>query len=349
MSRVSVKGLRKSFGPAEVLRGVDLEVDDAEILAVLGPSGCGKTTLLRIVAGFLPPDTGVVALDGTTVADDRGSVPAWRRQVGYVPQEGALFPHLDVRDNILFGLRRQERTDKRLNELLTLTELPATLADAYPRELSGGQQQRVALARALAPQPRVVLLDEPFSSLDAVLRLSAGREVISVLRNAGSTALLVTHDQGEALSLADRVAVMDDGVILQIDTPAQVYGAPASQHVGRIVGDSNLVPADMRGEVARCLLGDVQLQSPPPGFRGERVTLLVRPEQLRLVPDAGPGTGPGPGTAQVDEVVFYGPHALVRLTLPDGSRLLSRVDTGQVPEVGAQVGVEIAGVAGVFA
>ncbi len=342
MSRVSVKSLHVSFGSHEVLHGVDLEVDDGEILAVLGPSGCGKTTLLRVVAGFLRPDAGVVALDGVTVADERTCVPAWRRLVGYVPQEGALFPHLDVRGNILFGLPRRERTDARLREMLHLAELPQSVARSFPRELSGGQQQRVALARALAPGPRVVLLDEPFSSLDAALRASAGREVTAVLRNAGSTAMLVTHDQGEALSLADRVAVLDDGLIRQVDRPAQLYGAPVDPRVGRFVGDANLLPAELRGAAAVCALGTVPLDSRPPGADGTRVTLLVRPEQLRVVLTDAP-------TWRVDEVVFYGPHASLRLSGQDGTRLLARVDPGTVPAVGDRVGIEVTGHSGVFA
>ena len=342
MSRVSVKGLRKSFGSTEVLHEVDLEVDDAEILAVLGPSGCGKTTLLRIVAGFLEPDAGVVALDGVTVADARLSLPAWRRRLGYVPQEGALFPHLDVRANILFGLRRRERTSQRLAAMLRLAELPESVASAYPRELSGGQQQRVALARALAPGPRVVLLDEPFSSLDAALRVSAGREVTTVLRNAGTTALLVTHDQGEALSLADRVAVMDDGVIRQVDTPSQLYGAPVDQRVGRFVGDANLLPGELHGDTAVCVLGTVPLPPGPVGQDGTKVTLLVRPEQLRLEP------APGSAGAIVVEVVFYGAHASVRVSLPEGTTLLVRADPAHLPAVGDQVGVAVTGVSGVF-
>jgi iron(III) transport system ATP-binding protein len=310
---------------------------------VLGPSGCGKTTLLRILAGFLDPGAGVVALDGTTVADDRGSVAAWRRRVGYVPQEGALFPHLDVRGNVLFGLPRRERTEQRLGEMLRLAELPRAVARAYPRELSGGQQQRVALARALAPGPRVVLLDEPFSSLDAALRLSTGREVMSVLRNAGTTALLVTHDQGEALSLADRVAVMDDGVIRQVDTPRELYGAPLDHRVGRFVGDANLATGEWHSGEIRCALGLVPPGCRPPGRDGTPVTVLVRPEQLRIVaPDAASVL------AQVDEVVFYGPFASLRLSLADGAALLARVAPEQVPAVGDRVGVEVTGVSGVF-
>jgi iron(III) transport system ATP-binding protein len=344
VSRVSIKGVRRSFGPKTVLNGVDLEVDDGEVIAVLGPSGCGKTTLLRIVAGFLEPDSGVVALDGATIADGHGSLPAWRRQIGYVPQEGALFPHLDVRGNILFGLPRRHRTNQRLSEMLDLAELPLSVARAYPSELSGGQQQRVALARALAPHPRVVLLDEPFSSLDAALRLSTGREVTAVLRHAGSTALLVTHDQGEALSLADRVAVMDGGVIAQVDSPAQLYGAPVDQRVGRFVGDANLLPGRRDGDTVRCVLGTVTPASRPPGENGAPVTLLVRPEQLRLLT----GTPGGRPVGRVEDVVFYGPHVSVRVTLDDGTVLQARVDPATVPVVGDLVAIEITGVSGVF-
>jgi iron(III) transport system ATP-binding protein len=343
MSHVTMRGLSKSFGSRQVLRGVDLEVKDGEILAVLGPSGCGKTTLLRILAGFLDPDDGEVLFDDAPVAVAGGSVPAWERRVGYVPQEGALFPHLDVRGNILFGLPRRERTAERLEEMLRLAELPPDVASAYPRELSGGQQQRVALARALAPRPRVVLLDEPFSSLDAALRISAGREVTRVLRHAGTTALLVTHDQGEALSLADRVAVMSEGRISQVDRPTELYAAPASAGVGTFVGDANLLVGRLVADGADCALGVVGLPSRPMAEDGATVTLLVRPEHLRLC-----ATAPGRCVAEVDEVVFYGPHASVRLLLQDGTALVARADPAAVPARGAVVGVEVTGVAGVW-
>ena len=343
MSHVTVHGLTKAFGARPVLHGIDLDVQDGEIMAVLGPSGCGKTTLLRILAGFLDPDDGQVRFDDSLVADRSGSVPAWERRVGYVPQEGALFPHLDVRGNILFGLPRRERTGDRLEEMLHLAELPSDVATAYPRELSGGQQQRVALARALAPRPRVVLLDEPFSSLDAALRISAGREVTRVLRHAGTTALLVTHDQGEALSLADRVAVMSEGRISQVDRPAELYAAPADARVGTFVGDANLLVGRLVADGATCALGAVRLRSRPAVEDGDTVTLLVRPEQLRLV-----ATASGRCPAEVVEVVFYGPHASVRLSLEDGTALVARVDPAHVPAQGALVGIEITGVAGVY-
>ena len=339
MSHISVSGLTKSFGSRLVLDSLDLEVEDGEIMAVLGPSGCGKTTLLRILAGFLAPDDGQVDFDATTVAGRSGTVPAWQRKVGYVPQEGALFPHLDVRANILFGLPRKERTSSRLAELLDLAELPREITGSYPRELSGGQQQRVALARALAPRPRVVLMDEPFSSLDAALRISAGREVTRVLRHTKSTALLVTHDQGEALSLADRVAVMEAGRIKQVARPTELYGAPVDVSVGSFVGDANLLPGVLVPTGASCALGTIGVRATPDLAQGSIVTLLIRPEQLRL----GPGDA-----ARVEEVTFYGPHASVRIALPDGTTLLARVDPSAVPVAGDLVGVDVTGVGGVF-
>ncbi|MGA8209592.1 MAG: ABC transporter ATP-binding protein, partial [Nocardioidaceae bacterium] len=231
MSRVRLAGVGRSFGAHRVLDGVDLDIADGEIMGVLGPSGCGKTTMLRIIAGFLAPDEGELFFDATPVA---GLSPQ-RRRVGYVPQEGALFPHLDVRGNILFGLPRKERTDERAAELLDLADLDPTLLHSFPHQLSGGQQQRVALARALAPRPRVVLLDEPFSSLDASLRVSAGRAVTRVLRAAGTTAVLVTHDQGEALSLTDRVAVLRQGRVAQVDSPVRLYRSPVDVGVATFV------------------------------------------------------------------------------------------------------------------
>ena len=220
MTALTIRGLAKAFDATPVLTGVDLDVPAESLTAVLGPSGCGKTTLLRLVAGFLRPDAGTIAFGEEVVAGPGRFVTPQRRRVGYVPQEGALFPHLDVAGNIAFGLPgRARRSRDRLAELLDLVGLDARLAGQYPHELSGGQQQRVALARALAPRPSVVLLDEPFSSLDAGLRESTGRAVAEVLRSARATAVLVTHDQGEALSLADQVAVMRAGRFLQVASP----------------------------------------------------------------------------------------------------------------------------------
>ncbi len=337
MSRVSIEALDKSFGGPPVLSGVDLEIADGDVVAVLGPSGCGKTTLLRIIAGFLDPDGGSVCFDGKPVAARSVCIPPQHRRVGYVPQEGALFPHLDVRGNILFGLPRSERTGDRLSELLDLSELPAEVATRYPHQLSGGQQQRVALARALAPRPRVVLLDEPFSSLDASLRVSAGRAVTRVLRAAGTTAVLVTHDQGEALSLADRVAVMRGGRIAQVASPADLYRAPVDVEVAAFVGGATLLAAELRDRHADSALGPLTVDADSTRTSGA-VTVMVRPEQVRLGRPAD-----GRPAATVEEVAFYGSFATVRLLTDGGVEAVARVPSAEMPLVGDRVSVEVVG------
>ncbi len=345
MSRVTVTNLAKSFAGRPVLRGVNLDIADGEVVALLGSSGCGKTTMLRILAGFLEPDEGTVSFDGTPVAGSGVSVPPQHRKVGYVPQEGALFPHLDVRGNILFGLPRKERTAARLREMLDLAELPEKVARQYPHELSGGQQQRVALARALAPRPRVVLLDEPFSSLDASLRISAGREVTRLLRATGTTAVLVTHDQGEALSLADRVAVMRQGQIAQVDAPVNLYRTPADVEVASFVGGATALPAVLHDARVRCALGELAVAPDLPAAASTDgdVTVIVRPEQIRL--SASLNGGP---TALVEEVAFYGPYATVRLDMEGVGPVLARVEPSAVPQLGARVALEVVGVVVVY-
>ncbi len=281
---VSVRGLQKSFGSHPVLRGVELAVAAGSVAAVLGRSGSGKTTMLRIVAGFERPDAGSVAIGGVVVDEGALHVPVERRRMGYVSQEGNLFPHLDVAANVGFGLPRRARRS-RVGELLTMVGL-AELGGRYPHELSGGEQQRVALARALAPGPRVVLLDEPFASLDAGLRAQVRSDVLSVLRKAGTTAILVTHDQDEALSAADVVAVLRDGVIAQVDTPHDLYNHPADAEIASFVGDANLLPGTRRGSRVETGLGDLVLWHP--GASAEAaLTVLVRPEQLVVTPSAG--------------------------------------------------------------
>lgn len=276
---VSVRGLRKSFGTHEVLTGVDLEVPDGTVAAVLGPSGSGKTTMLRVMAGFDSPDAGSVEIGGALVDDARHHVPVERRRIGYVSQEGSLFPHLDVRANVGFGLRRRAR-GPRVDELLAMVGLES-LARRYPHQLSGGQQQRVALARALAPGPRLVLLDEPFASLDANLRSQVRADVMSVLRRSGTTAILVTHDQDEALSAADVVAVLRDGAIVQVDAPFSLYNHPIDAQVASFVGEANLVGGLARGGSVETALGSLTLFRPG-APEGAELTVLVRPEQLGI-------------------------------------------------------------------
>ncbi|MHB1474126.1 MAG: ABC transporter ATP-binding protein, partial [Dermatophilaceae bacterium] len=251
MTAVTVRNLTKSFDSTEVLRGIDLTVPKESVTAILGPSGGGKTTLLRLIAGFDAPDSGEILLRGQLVCGDGRFVAPQHRRVGYVPQEGALFPHLDVADNISFGLRGRERRDgHRVEELLSLVGLEPAVRQRFPHQLSGGQQQRVALARALAPGPSLILLDEPFSSLDAALREGTGRAVLEALKATHTTALLVTHDQSEALSLADQVAVMRGGTLAQVGTPHEVYRAPADLGVAEFVGAAVIVDADVAEDCA---------------------------------------------------------------------------------------------------
>ncbi len=279
MKLLELEDLWKRRGREWVLRGVSLGLAPGELLAVVGPSGSGKTTLLRLIAGLEPPDRGRVWLQGRDVT----LLPPEKRGIGFVFQDLALFPHLTVYENVAFGLRKEERD--RVEYLLDLLGLVA-FRDRYPDRLSGGQQQRVALARALAPGPRVVLLDEPFSSLDAGLRERTREEVARVLRATGTAALLVTHDQEEALALADRLAVLHQGRIVQEGSPEEVYGRPKTAFVAQFLGGANLVPGEAFGEEADTPLGRVRLDRPARG----RVVLAVRPEHIEVTdPERGRG------------------------------------------------------------
>ena len=240
MSAIRAIGVHKAFAECRAVDGVNLDIETGEIMALLGPSGCGKTTMLRLLAGFERPDQGCIQLDGEIIAGGRTFLPPEKRRLGMVFQDYALFPHLSVRGNVAYALgRRGDRS--RVDEVLELVGL-GELAERAPHELSGGQQQRVALARALAGTPSAVLLDEPFSGLDAALRARVRGEVREILRRAGVTALFVTHDQEEALSLADRVAVMCDGRIAQVGTPEEVYGRPESRWVAEFLGEADVLP-----------------------------------------------------------------------------------------------------------
>ncbi|HSL08304.1 MAG TPA: ABC transporter ATP-binding protein [Pseudonocardiaceae bacterium] len=334
MSELVLRGVSKSFGTTAVLRGVDLTVPQGALAAVLGPSGCGKTTLLRIVAGFDTADAGEVVIDGQVVFGPGSNVPPERRRVGMVPQEGALFPHLSVAGNVGFGLPRGRRST-RVDEMLELVGLGG-YGTRMPAELSGGQQQRVALARALAPGPALVLLDEPFSALDTGLRAALREDVRVALRVTGATAVLVTHDQQEALSTADVVAVLQGGAIAQAGSPADLYRAPRDLDVATFVGAAVVLDAVLRGgDAADCALGTLPVHAADraPGARG---TVVLRPEQLLLGP-------PDRGVlARVEGVVFYGHDSLVRLALADGSALVTaRTMDGHHLHINDEVGLTV--------
>lgn len=332
-----VRGLRKAFD-APVLHGFDLDVEAGTLVTLLGPSGCGKTTLLRLVAGFDRADAGMIEVAGVLVEGrvDGGRpahLPPERRRVAVVPQEGALFPHLSVAANTGFGLPRGQRAGSRVDEVLELVGLPG-LGGRMPHELSGGQQQRVALARALAPGPSLVLLDEPFSALDAGLRAQVRAEVRASLRAAGASAVLVTHDQQEALSVADVVAVVRDGRVVQAADPWTVYAAPVDLGVALFVGEAVVLPGSVSCGSVTSALGPLVTACRLDG----RVSVVVRPEQLEVEPLDLPCVD-----AVVVDRVFFGHDALLHLRLPDGQVAMARTPGFPLPDRGASVKVGVRG------
>ncbi len=323
---IAVERVAKRFGAIAAVDDATLAVDRGEFVALLGPSGCGKTTLLRLIAGFESPDTGTVTIAGETVAG-RAWVPPERRHVAMVFQDYALFPHLTVAANVAFGVPRGERRT-RVPEVLALVGLGG-LGGRYPHELSGGQQQRVALARALAPRPAVVLLDEPWSNIDPLLRSAMRDELAAILRAANATVLLVTHDREEAFSVADRIAVMHEGRIEQTGTPEQVYYEPSSRWSAEFVGASNLLAGRLADGRVETPFGSFLAAG---GNGSSSVQVLIRPELLELVPDAE-------GSGQVVAREFRGHDVFYRVRLDDGTTVCSqRPSTEDVP-LGARVAV----------
>ncbi|HUG46780.1 MAG TPA: ABC transporter ATP-binding protein [Candidatus Limnocylindria bacterium] len=315
---VRLVDVAKHFGPLVALERFDLEVQQGQTLALLGPSGCGKTTALRLIAGFEQPDRGFVEIKGRRVASTDASVPPERRRVGMVFQDFALFPHLSVRQNVAYGVRRDPDRDVRVSELLELVGL-ATDAERMPHQLSGGMQQRVALARALAPRPDVILLDEPFSNLDQALRTQLRTEVRHILRRAEATAVFVTHDQDEALTIADHVCVMSRGRVEQCATPEIVYAEPANAFVAGFVGTANLVHGECLEGIASTRFGQVRLVGAREGRPSGRALVLLRPEHFDVFEAAdGPA---GPDRWRVIDRRFSGAELLYELEATDGQRI----------------------------
>jgi iron(III) transport system ATP-binding protein len=339
MNAITVTDLTAGYGGPPVLERISLTVAAGSTTAVLGPSGGGKTTLLRAIAGFTRPTAGRITIGDRILTDRTTHVDPERRGVGYVRQDGALFPHLDVTGNILFGLpRRQRRQTTAAGPLLELVGLHPDLAHRRPDQLSGGQQQRVALARALARNPHVVLLDEPFSSLDTSLRAATRAATKAALSERGATALLVTHDQAEALSFADQVAVLIDGRLAQVDRPSQVYTSPANLRLAQFLGDAVELPGYGAQNFADCALGRLTLAELIEG----PVTLVLRPEQVGLVPASLASGGP---IAVVRAITFHGPYALVDLQIdgPTPASVRARVSGDRLPTIGDSVGIKVHG------
>jgi len=329
MSEITCKGITKSFGGFQVHRELDLEVPDGAVVTVLGESGSGKTTLLRMIAGFERPDSGTITIDGQVVDSADHFAPPERRRIGYVAQEGNLFPHLTIAKNIGFGLPRRERRTGRVEELLDLVGL-AGLAKRYPHELSGGQQQRVALARALAPRPSVILLDEPFSSLDAGLRASLRFDVMRILREQRATTVFVTHDQQEALSVADLAGIINGGQIRQFATPETLYSRPANPDIARFLGEANIVPGTASADAVDTEFGQLSLcdgNRPPAG----PAVVLIRPEQISLQPHSGQPGEPGQATGRVIHREYYGHDLVVLVRTSDDDRPLRVRCSGRSP------------------
>jgi iron(III) transport system ATP-binding protein len=347
MSGLELRGLHKRFGTVTALEDVALGVPAGSRTAIVGPSGSGKSTLLRIIAGFEAPDAGRVTLGGEVLADGPRAMPAHRRGIGLVAQDGLLFPHLSVAGNIGFGLPRQAPgRDARIGELATMVGLDAAMLARRPDQLSGGQQQRVALARALARKPRLMLLDEPFSALDTGLRASTRKAVAALLGAAGITTILVTHDQAEALSFADQVAVMRGGRLLQAGSPRELYLHPADPMIAAFLGEAIILPARLSDGWADCALGRVPVGDCQ---RQGAARLMLRPEQVSMRPLA-----PGEASAaagRIVEVDFGGALCTVTLRLPEaaGAGLLTlRGSAIETPDIGAMVRIAVAGEAHVF-
>jgi iron(III) transport system ATP-binding protein len=306
MEALEVRGVFKSYRDQSVLCDVDLALKEGSFTSVLGPSGSGKTTLLRVIAGFDRIDQGEVRISGTLVDDGSKFVTPDRRRIGYVPQEGSLFPHLTVQQNVGFGLKRSPQRANIVEEHLAMLDLEE-LGRRYPHELSGGQQQRVAIARALAINPSLVLLDEPFSALDDTLRSAVRTDVRRVIRAAGATALLVTHDQDEALSLSDEVAMIRSGRIWHVATPQALYEHPESPELAGSLGEANFLDGTGKGAWVDTALGALRLSSGefPEGLD---LVVLIRPEQIM----ASRGLGEGP-SATILEREFHGHDVVLRL------------------------------------
>jgi iron(III) transport system ATP-binding protein len=343
MTLLQLNSLCKQYGAVAALDGVDLTATTGSRTAIVGPSGCGKTTLLRLIAGFDTPDAGQILLDGEMLADAASQVPAHRRNIGIVAQDGCLFPHLSVAENIGFGLKAEREVKlATAAELMEMVGLDQAMLSRKPDQLSGGQQQRVALARALARKPRLMLLDEPFSALDTGLRAATRKAVAAVLSAAGITTILVTHDQAEALAFADQLAVMRGGRFIQVGSPRDVYSRPVDAATAAFLGEAIVLPAVVAEGRADSPLGLLPVDDRD--FRGQ-TTILLRPEQFLVRGVQGEG-----GNGVVTDVIFGGStcEACLMLDGTAGHSFRLNVSSRAAIEAGDRVAITVAGTAHIF-
>jgi iron(III) transport system ATP-binding protein len=334
LAKLRFSDVTHRFGPLKAVDGLSLDLAEGEILCLLGPSGCGKTTSLRLAAGLEELQAGRIEIDGRVVAEPGRASPPEQRRVGMVFQDYALFPHLTVAGNVAFGLKHMTAGDRQERAMAMLARVGLTgRADVYPHQLSGGEQQRVALARALAPEPRLMLMDEPFANLDVTLRNSVRDETLSLLKGLGSTVLLVTHDPEEAMRMADRIAVMQAGRLVQVGPAEDVYLRPADPFMARFFGPVNEVPANVKDGVAATPLGSF----PAAGAAEGRALAVIRPEAMVLGPDGGGGDGV---EAAVTDIRLIGAYWRVALETEAGLQLRART-TVRPPGTGERIRVTV--------
>lgn len=334
MSAISIQGLSAGYGGEAVINDITFELAEKQLLAILGPSGSGKSTLLKTIAGFLTPLTGSITLEGVTVSGPKSHIPPEKRNIGLVPQEGSLFPHLDVSANIGFGIKRSPDARARVDELLEIIGMKE-FAHTRPQELSGGQQQRVAIARALAPTPKLILLDEPFTALDTSLRAQMREDIQSILTLTSTTAIMVTHDQEEALATADQLAIMQGGQLIAYGVPLSLYHNPESIAVAQLLGETNVIPAVVEtGDSVRTDFG-LNLTQDSGGLNpGTSGTLIVRPEDIAIDENNTPN-------ANIIDSLFHGHDSMISVRMDSGLVVKLREPTHITRAPGARCSVSV--------
>ncbi|CNE30097.1 iron(III)-transport ATP-binding protein [Yersinia rohdei] len=348
MSTLELQHIGKSYQSVKVLDGIDLQVKAGSRTAIVGPSGSGKTTLLRIIAGFEIPDCGQVILQGKPLFDSSTYIPAHKRGIGFVPQDGALFPHFTVAGNIAYGLKgtKQDKA-RRVDELMEMVALDRRLSQLWPHEISGGQQQRVALARALAQRPVLMLLDEPFSALDTALRASTRKAVAELLAQANIASILVTHDQGEALSFADQVAVIRGGKLAHVGPPQELYLRPVDEPTATFLGETLILPAYIDAGWADCALGRVKVDDTK---RRGQTRIMLRPEQITITPLSSAPSHPTQCLAQIINIDFAGFISTLTLSIAGYEETIAiKTISREALHAGLMVDLTIVGQAHIFA